>query len=62
MTPADFRALIARRQAKLYVVAAAIQLNPQRLGLMLREKIPMTPEVASRLRSALAREQEEARI
>ena len=53
MTPADFRALIARRQTKLYILAAAIQLNPQRLGLMLRERIPMPPDIASKLRGVL---------
>jgi len=41
------------RQTKLYVLAAAIHLNPQRLGLMLRERIAMPPDIAARLREAL---------
>lgn len=61
MTAADFRALIARRQTKLYVLAAEVHLNPQRLGLMLREKIPMPPDIARRLREALG-QHEVARI
>jgi plasmid maintenance system antidote protein VapI len=55
-TAADFRAEIARRQIRRYELAAMIHLNPQRLGSMLSERIPMPEDVAVRLRNVLARE------
>lgn len=53
-TPADFRAEIARRQIRRYELAARIHLNPQRLGAMLSERVPMPAAVAARLRVVLA--------
>jgi hypothetical protein len=56
-TAADFRAEIARRQIRRYELAAMIRLNPQRLGSMLSERIPMPEGVAERLRTVLTRDQ-----
>jgi hypothetical protein len=55
METADFRAEIARGQIRRSELAAIIRLNPQRLGSMLSERIPMPADVAARLRDALAR-------
>ncbi len=59
-TAADLRAMVARRQIPLYQLAARVNLNPQRLGQMLRERIPLSPEVAARLHEALAGDRGEA--
>jgi plasmid maintenance system antidote protein VapI len=58
MSPADLRAAIARRpreERQLYKIAAAIDLNPQRLSQMLNERIPMPAAVAQRVLEALGR-------
>lgn len=52
-SPADLRAEIARRRVYLYYLAAAVGLNPSRLGAMLGERIPMPDGIAARLAEAL---------
>jgi hypothetical protein len=55
-TAADLRALRARRQVELYVLAARARIHPSRLGQYLNGSIEMTPEIASRIALALESE------
>ena len=50
---ADLRAEIARRQIRLYDLAALVGRHPAGLGQMLRGRRPLTPELAERIRQAL---------
>jgi plasmid maintenance system antidote protein VapI len=61
MTPADYRAEIARRQLRLYDLAPRVGLHPSRLGAILRERAPLTPAVAARLAEAITQAVREAR-
>ncbi|MBM4439641.1 MAG: hypothetical protein FJ027_04405 [Candidatus Rokubacteria bacterium] len=54
----DLRAEIARRNLPVYVLAARVRLHPVRLGRMLRGRLTLTTEMATRIRSAI--EQAEA--
>jgi hypothetical protein len=53
-TPADLRADVARYQLFLYEIAPRVRMNPQRLGAFLCERIPMRPEMATKIASAIA--------
>src|SRR5262249_33601001 len=53
-TAADFRAEIARRRIHRYDLAAKVSLHPARLRQVLNEKLPLTPELASRIQRALS--------
>lgn len=53
MTPEDLRAEIARRQVRVYALAARVSIHPGRLGQMLNEKLPMPDSVAERIVKAL---------
>ncbi|MGH7388849.1 MAG: hypothetical protein ACREM3_05255 [Candidatus Rokuibacteriota bacterium] len=57
MTPsaADLRAQIARQRALIYPIAAQIGLHPTRLGAVLNERLPLTPDMARRIQQALQR-------
>ncbi|MFN8532693.1 MAG: hypothetical protein U0556_04020 [Dehalococcoidia bacterium] len=49
----DLRAEIARRQIRVYELAAAVHIHPGRLGCMLSERLPMPAEVADRIDRAI---------
>lgn len=57
-SPSDFRAAIARQRLPLYQLAAAVGVNPNRLGGMLNEKIPLNDSIAGRLVKKLKMEVE----
>ena len=49
-TPAELRALIARRWRRpLFVLAAEVGIHPNNLSRMLRDKAPLSPEIAKRV-------------
>lgn len=52
-TAADLRAEIARRQLTLYRVAARVGCHPGRLGMMLRERVPLPPALAEKVLRAV---------
>jgi plasmid maintenance system antidote protein VapI len=60
LTAGDLRAEIGRSRVPIYVLAAEIGLHPSRLGQMLNEKVPMSPDVASRVGEALATHRDDA--
>jgi hypothetical protein len=63
-SPADLRVAIARRpreERQLYKLAAAADLNPQRLSAMLNERIAMPAAVTQRVVEVLERRQAEER-
>jgi plasmid maintenance system antidote protein VapI len=49
----DFRAEIARRRIFIYRLAAVVGLSPNRLGQVLNERMPLSPELAQRIAAAL---------
>lgn len=53
-SPADLRADVARHQLLLYELAPRLRMNPQRLGALLSERIPMRSEVAAKIADAIA--------
>jgi hypothetical protein len=53
-SPADLRALIARRRVPIYKLAAVVEVHPIRLGRMINEIIEMPASVAQRLSELLA--------
>lgn len=59
-TAADLRADIARHKVLRYELAAEVGLNPQRLGEMLNEKVPMPDELARRVAEVIERTKAEA--
>ena len=52
-SPADLRALAARRDVKLYVLAADVGVHPSRLSQYLHGHVPMPDAVAQRIHRAL---------
>jgi plasmid maintenance system antidote protein VapI len=50
---ADLRADIARAQIPIYQVAAVVRMHPMRLGMVLNEKRPLSPELAQRIHAAI---------
>jgi plasmid maintenance system antidote protein VapI len=50
----ELRAEVARRLITIYQLAAKVGLHPSHLGQLLRGRRPLTPEMASRIRAALA--------
>jgi DNA-binding transcriptional regulator YdaS (Cro superfamily) len=60
MTVRELRGEVAESQVKIYRLAAAVEMHPSRLGQMLRERVPMPPELAMKIRSALRQLAEEA--
>jgi plasmid maintenance system antidote protein VapI len=50
---ADLRSEIARRQVHVYELAPVVGLHPARLGQVLNERAPLTPELAARIQRAL---------
>jgi plasmid maintenance system antidote protein VapI len=53
ITPGEIRAELARRQIRVYELAPVVKIHPGRLGAMLSERLPMRPEVATRVAEAL---------
>jgi plasmid maintenance system antidote protein VapI len=53
LTPADFRAEIARRQLRIYDLAPHVGMHPAKLGAVLNERAPLTPAIAARLTEAI---------
>jgi hypothetical protein len=49
ITPGDVRAEMARHRVKRYQISALIGYHPATLGAMLNERIPMPPEVGTRI-------------
>jgi plasmid maintenance system antidote protein VapI len=54
-TAGDLRAELARRRIAIYRVAAAIGMHPVRLGAVLNERAPLSPDRAQRIAEAIAR-------
>jgi hypothetical protein len=52
-TPADFRALIAFYDLKLYRLAPGVGLHPTRLSLVLHGRAPLHRDLAERLLRAI---------
>ena len=52
-TAADCRAAIARLQIPLYKVAAQVDVHPATLSKVLHEHVPLTRDLAARIRIAL---------
>jgi hypothetical protein len=55
-TPAELRARIAFLRLPLYIVAARAGMHPTRLGMVLNERLPLRPELAAKIVSAIAEE------
>jgi len=55
MTPtaATLRAAIAARQLRIYEVAGRVGVHPARLGRMLKERSPLSPDLATRILDAV---------
>jgi plasmid maintenance system antidote protein VapI len=53
VTPADFRAEIARRRLRIYDLAPHVGMHPAKLGAVLNERAPLTPAIAARLTEAI---------
>ena len=53
ITPAGLRAEIARLRVPLYHLAAAIDYHPTRLGMVLNERLPLTPALSERIVKAI---------
>jgi len=53
LTPAAIRAELAKRRILKYEFASLIGVHPQRLGAVLNERAPLTPELATRIERAL---------
>ena len=51
---ADLRAEVARKMVRVYELAPRVGLHPAHLGQVLRGRRPLTPELAARIRAALA--------
>jgi plasmid maintenance system antidote protein VapI len=51
----DLNAEIGRRRAVLYRLATAVSLHPSRLSLYLNGHVPLTPDLALRIKRALER-------
>jgi hypothetical protein len=56
-SPEEIRLEIFRQGRRIYDLAAEVRLHPGRLGMMIGGKIPMPPEIATRLREALLAEE-----
>lgn len=52
----DLRAAIARCGVPAYIVGARARVNPIKLSRLVRGHDPITPELASRILSAIAQE------
>ena len=50
----ELRAELARRLVTIYELAPKVGLHPSHLGQVLRGRRPLTPEMAARIRAALA--------
>jgi plasmid maintenance system antidote protein VapI len=50
----DLRAEIARRMVPIYQLAPRVGLHPAHLGQVLRGRRPLSPDLAMRIREALA--------
>ena len=50
----ELRAEIARRMVPIYELAPKVGLHPSHLGQVLRGRRSLTPEMAARIRAALA--------
>jgi plasmid maintenance system antidote protein VapI len=50
----DLRAEIARQMVPIYRLAPEVGLHPAHLGQVLRGRRPLSPELAARIRAALA--------
>jgi plasmid maintenance system antidote protein VapI len=53
LTPAAIRAALAERRILKYEFAHSLGMHPQRLGAILNERAPLTPELASKIQKAL---------
>jgi plasmid maintenance system antidote protein VapI len=53
---ADLRAELARRRLPIFRVAARLDVHPTTLGKVLNERLPLSPELASRIASAIEAE------
>lgn len=52
-TAAKLRARIAEQRIRVYELAPAVGLHPTRLGQVLNERLPLTPELSERIQRAL---------
>jgi plasmid maintenance system antidote protein VapI len=52
-TAADLRSDLARHELQIYAIAPLVKMHPARLGQVLRGKLPLTPELARRIHSAI---------
>jgi plasmid maintenance system antidote protein VapI len=52
-TPADLRALVARKRVHLYEIAPQVGINPTHIGRMLNGRVSMTDDIAQRIMAAL---------
>lgn len=52
-TAADFRAVIAYHNLRIYQLAPQVGLHPARLSLVLHERAPLHPELRDRLWRAI---------
>ena len=58
-TTRELRGKIAEQQILRYRLAADVGVHPARLGQMLNGRLPMTPDVAERIRTALKQRAQE---
>ena len=49
----EVRAEVLMSDLRLYEVAARVGINPQRLGQMLRGRVPLTEHLAERIREVI---------
>ncbi len=54
--PADLRAALARVQLPIYVLAGRVRIHPTRLAAMLSGKVPIPPDIADRILTAVREE------
>jgi len=54
-TAADLRADVARYRVRIYEIAPRVGLHPVKLGAILNERAPLSPELAARIAEAVKR-------
>jgi plasmid maintenance system antidote protein VapI len=52
-TAPDLRSDLARLQLRIYDIAPLVGMHPARLGQVLRGKLPLSPQLAERIRAAI---------
>ena len=49
----DLRAALARSQLRVYEIAPAVGLHPNRISALLNERVPLPPDLALKIQQAI---------